>query len=101
MLTIDLETQGLGNKPKILGIAWAFSSALSGACEFKEEDAPLWQHLFNTNVVCVFNAPFDIRVLRQHGFTVPCFVDAKLLCHAWDSQHDSYSLNDCPNKRGA
>ena len=100
MLTIDLETQGLGNKPKILGIAWAFSSTLSGASEYREEDAPLWQHLFNTHVVCVFNAPFDIRVLRQHGFTVPNFVDAKLLCHAWDSQHDSYSLNDCLMREG-
>ena len=100
MLTIDLETQGLGDKPKILGIGWAFSSTLSGACEYREEDAPLWQHLFNSHQICVFNAPFDIRVLRQYGFIIPSFVDAKLLCHAWGSGHESYTLNDCLKREG-
>jgi DNA polymerase I-like protein with 3'-5' exonuclease and polymerase domains len=104
MLTIDLETAGLGPKPRILGIAWAFSSPsdtpVSGASEWRDDDAPLWQALFLRDTLVFFNAPFDVRVLREHGFSIPSFVDAKLACHCWDSSHESYTLNDCLERFG-
>lgn len=103
-MIIDLETQGLGTKPTILGVAWATHEFISehGADEWFDlpEQREILQGWLDTHVAVFHNAPFDVRVLREHGFTVTDFEDTMLLAHVNDPSHEEYSLNACLERAG-
>lgn len=105
-MIIDLETQGLGTKPTILGVAWSFSGDYgehhAGADEWFDlpEQRAILQQRLHEFIPVFHNAPFDVRVLREHGFEVPDFEDTMLLAHVVDPSHEEYGLNACLTRAG-
>lgn len=101
-IIIDLEAQGLGTKPKILGVAWAFPEGEYGSFQWhdREYQRKGLQDTFDTHVAVFHNAPYDVRVLTEHGFHVPDFEDTMLLAHVNDPSHEEYSLNACLERAG-
>lgn len=98
---IDLETRGLGPKPTILGVAWAIGDD-AGADEWFDtpEQRAILQDVLDNHTTVYFNTPFDVRVLREHGFQVEDFEDTKVIAHCVDPGHEEYTLSACLLRAG-
>lgn len=103
IIVVDLETRGLRRGVPILGLAWADATG-SGAEQWtgSEEQVARWQHVFDTKTLVFHNGKFDVRVLREHGFTIRpgSYHDTQIMAYVLDPTHDSYSLKNCAIREG-
>ena len=101
IVVIDLETKGLARGVEILGIAWANSDE-AGAEKYNEANRAHWQSIFDTETLVFHNAKFDVRVLRDCGYTIRpgSYYDTQVMAYVIDSSHESFSLKNCALREG-
>ena len=102
ILVIDLETKGLERGVEILGIAWADAMENAATKWDGRTDRTHWQRVFDQHILVMHNSKFDVRVLREHGFTIRPgqYLDTQIMAYALNPTHESYALKEVARREG-